>query len=579
MRNLEGVDLHHSRASIRPRFALGILAALATLTGCGGPSQNGSDAAEGTATAFGIDGGARDGGGMDCASPGTCADPSDAPDSGDTDVSQGCADGEYEIGSPTSTGATQCEPLTTCGPGQYVSQPPAPNRDRECTACAASSYSDTENATECTLFSECGDGTTEQKAGTPTSDRICAGESWVRSGYSTEVTGVRPSGTTHIFVGAFWNDGSGTPGSGSIVKLSASDGRYAWRHDVRSDADDSVEAIDVDDADTVWGVGYTLGSLTAEPNLGIADAFATRLAGDDGTPLWTVQLGTTEGEWATSVAVATDGDGLLAGHTGGALGSNGNAGGVDLFVAKLSAEDGSPLWIRQYGSSADERAAGIAVGADGSAVVAGQTTGDMGGEGNAGGVDAVVVKLAADGGDPLWTRQLGTAAEDYASAVAIDSKGDVVIAGATAGDLDGSNLGEYRDIFVAKLAGDDGRVLWLVQLGSPDDDHGGAIAIDPDDQLAIAGWTAGNLSGKDLAGGQDAFVLELSGVDGSEQWVDILGSSSNERATTVAFAPDGAVLTGGWAAYSLWRNATPRDASTPFGGQGFVGRLYQPVAP
>ncbi|EGD73459.1 hypothetical protein PTSG_05162 [Salpingoeca rosetta] len=85
-----------------------------------------------------------------------------------------CQPGTHEVTSPTTSTDRSCESclvenseyqdeqdkstckvLTTCRPGSYVSVMPLPAQNRECTACPAGSYSDTENAAQCT---PCGEG-------------------------------------------------------------------------------------------------------------------------------------------------------------------------------------------------------------------------------------------------------------------------------------------------------------------------------------------------------------------------------------------------------------------------------------
>ena len=93
-------------------------------------------------------------------------------------------------------------------------------------------------------------------------------------------------------------------------------------------------------------------------------------------------------------------------------------------------------------------ATGLAVDEHGAIYVAGGTHGAMDGP-NQGGRDAFVVKYDAHG-TRLWARQLGTPGMDEAHAVALTRAGDVVIAGYTTGRLGGAHAGG-QDVFVARF--------------------------------------------------------------------------------------------------------------------------------
>eukprot|EP00043_Microstomoeca_roanoka_P011985 m.113350 g.113350 ORF g.113350 m.113350 type:complete len:2370 (-) comp15356_c3_seq2:346-7455(-) len=70
--------------------------------------------------------------------------------------------------------SAQCQPISTCQPGQRVTQNPTATQNRLCANCGASSYSTTQNADTCTTYTDCAAMNQEQtKAPTPTSDREC----------------------------------------------------------------------------------------------------------------------------------------------------------------------------------------------------------------------------------------------------------------------------------------------------------------------------------------------------------------------------------------------------------------------
>jgi hypothetical protein len=75
-------------------------------------------------------------------------------------------------------------------------------------------------------------------------------------------------------------------------------------------------------------------------------------------------------------------------------------------------------------------------------------------------VDAFVTKWDAAGGTLLWTRQLGTAFDDYSYATSADGLGNVYISGYTGSSLDGVHPG--NNAFVSKFDAD-GALVWTRQ--------------------------------------------------------------------------------------------------------------------
>src|SRR5690606_16987731 len=66
---------------------------------------------------------------------------------------------------------------------------------------------------------------------------------------------------------------------------------------------------------------------------------------------WSARFGTTEDDRAAGVAVSGEGDVYVAGSTRGELGAV-SLGGSDVFLRKYAA-DGAHLWTRQFGTTAD----------------------------------------------------------------------------------------------------------------------------------------------------------------------------------------------------------------------------------
>jgi hypothetical protein len=86
----------------------------------------------------------------------------------------------------------------------------------------------------------------------------------------------------------------------------------------------------------------------------------------------------------------------------------------------------------------------------------------------------------------------------------------------------------YEDGFVAKLD-PSGVLLWNTFLGGSLDDHSYEIALDSNGNVYVAGWSAGEWgcvpSPTCGPGGSDAYVAKLNGSDGALQWTTFFRNS------------------------------------------------------
>jgi hypothetical protein len=160
---------------------------------------------------------------------------------------------------------------------------------------------------------------------------------------------------------------------------------------------------------------------------------------------WARQIGTSGSDFGYGIALDGSGNIYITGSTRGDLGAP-NQGGRDAFIVKYS-RGGTMQWTRQIGTTQSERASGIAVDASGNIYITGWTEGGLGGP-NQGGKDAFIV--ACDSGGTLqWIRQFGTTGGDSASGIAVDGSGTIYITGSTEGDLGGPNQGAMGAFIMA----------------------------------------------------------------------------------------------------------------------------------
>ena len=75
-----------------------------------------------------------------------------------------------------------------------------------------------------------------------------------------------------------------------------------------------------------------------------------------------------------------------------------------------------------------------------------------------------------------WTRQLGTDSIDWGNDVSVDGSGNAYVIGQTEGNLDGNTSEGESDIFLTKYD-TAGNKLWTKQLGTASDDYGKGVSV------------------------------------------------------------------------------------------------------
>ena len=168
----------------------------------------------------------------------------------------------------------------------------------------------------------------------------------------------------------------------------------------------------------------------------------------------------------------------------------------------------SSIWTVQLGTGTTDSAQGLSIDSQGNLYLAGYTSGNLQGNGNAGGQDLVLVKYNSNG-DRQWTRQIGVSGDDVAFASTTDSSGNVYAAGYTEGGLDGNtHIGSF-DLFLIKYDSSGGK-LWSVQHGTSAKDVIFAVATDTSGNVYISGYTAGNLDSNTSSGGDDLILIKYN---------------------------------------------------------------------
>ena len=166
----------------------------------------------------------------------------------------------------------------------------------------------------------------------------------------------------------------------------------------------------------------------------------------NGAQQWIRQTGTSSRERAYDVTVDSSGNVYVTGSTEGAF-TGANAGGYDIFLTKYNSS-GTQHWIRQIGTSSSDSASGVAVDSSGNVYVTGRTYGALTGA-NAGSGDIFLTKYNSSG-DQQWIKQIGTSGDDKGLGVDVDSADGVYVTGYTSGAFSGFINTGHKDVFLLK---------------------------------------------------------------------------------------------------------------------------------
>ncbi|WP_241547878.1 SBBP repeat-containing protein [Leptospira stimsonii] len=289
-----------------------------------------------------------------------------------------------------------------------------------------------------------------------------------------------------------------------------------------------------DDSGNVYVSGFSNGNLDGHPLVGLFDIFVAKYD-NVGNKLWSRTLGVAASNTSvTGVVSDSTGNVYSTGKTNGNLDGQLLSGIQDLFLVKYDTS-GNKQWTRLLGAPGTQTSSNaVALDSLGNVFVAGDVNNNLDGQVITGSPDLFVVKYDS-AGNKQWTRLLGAAgANTSAFGVATDSSGNVYLTGSTFGNLDGQALTGTQDLFVVKYDGA-GNKQWTRLLGSLTGSSLTAAFGIVFDRTSNAVYTTGatgtNLDGQTLTGNQDLFIVKYD-LSGTRQWTRLLGDLG---ATQTAF--------------------------------------------
>jgi hypothetical protein len=226
--------------------------------------------------------------------------------------------------------------------------------------------------------------------------------------------------------------------------------------------------------------------------------------------VWSEQIDSTLADSGNGISGDGNGSIYTAGSTSGNLARE-NPESHDGFVSRFDTA-GNLIWTRQVGA-ADDHFSDVSADALGNVFVTGYTTGNVAAANN-GNNDSLLLNYDP-AGNLRWSRQIGTATEDYTGfGASADGLGNVYVSGQTRGE-EGQVFPYPHDVFVAKYDAAGNR-LWMQPIATPEDDSSLDLAASPLGDLYVAGYTWGTL-GSESAGSADAFVSKFD-ASGNPVW-------------------------------------------------------------
>jgi hypothetical protein len=385
----------------------------------------------------------------------------------------------------------------------------------------------------------------------------------VDSADNVYITGQTSSANFLTTPGVYDTSYNGNPVDVFVSKLSADGSTLLYSTYLGGSDVDAGNGIAVDSAGNVYITGATYSTdFPATPTAldttlnGGRDAFVAKLNATGDVLIYGTYLGGSLWEYGLDIAVDDADDAYVTGFTHGGFPTTPgvvqriHSGSCDAFVTKLNADGSALVYSTYLGGSSLDHGENIALDGEGNAYVTGDAysidfpTANPVQPTKAGGGDAFVTKLNADGSALVYSTYLGGSGIDreIGRDITVDSAGNVYVTGSTdsidfptVSPLQPTYGGGASDVFVAKLSASGSVLVYSTYLGGSGTDERTDIAIDSAGNAYVTGVTTStdfptaNPLQATKNGGGDAFVAKLN-TDGSALlYSSYLGGSGDEN--------------------------------------------------
>jgi len=185
-----------------------------------------------------------------------------------------------------------------------------------------------------------------------------------------------------------------------------------------------------------------------------------------------------------------------------------------------------------------------------------------------------------------YATYLGGSGEDEALAIALDSSGNIYVAGQTASGNFPAHSGTVAtaggfDAFVSKISASGATLDFTTLIGGSGDDSAQGIAVSGS-AAYVVGITASATSGGGSfpasatigpLGGQDAFVASLNGTSGAANYVTRIGGAGTDSGFAIAVDSSGNAYIGGETDSTNFPTANAIQSSNAGTDDGFVSKI------
>ncbi len=253
--------------------------------------------------------------------------------------------------------------------------------------------------------------------------------------------------------------------------------------------------------------------------------------------LWAVRYDgpANQSDSAYAVVVDANGDVVVTGYSE----DSGRKG--DCYTAKYAAATGALLWEKRYNgpSNGYDSASALAVDTSGNVIITGYS------ESSGGNSNYYTAKYAAADGALLWEKRYDGPFNDGggARALALDASGNVIVTGNPKDYNPLPFLGFSQDYYTAKYAAADGALIWEARYNGPShgEDSVSDMAVDASGNVIVTGVTQGSKS-------RDSYTAKYAAATGALLWeASYIGpAKKDDGATAVAVDGSGDVIVTGY---------------------------------
>jgi uncharacterized delta-60 repeat protein len=280
--------------------------------------------------------------------------------------------------------------------------------------------------------------------------------------------------------------------------------KWVARYNGPGNGEDGASAIAVDSSGNVYVTGSSSGSSL------VLD-YATIKYSPNGKQVWINRYNGPGNslDWASAIAVDGSGNVYVTGH------SKGSGTDYDYATIKYS-PNGNQLWVARYNGpgNGEDWALAIAVDGSGNVYVTGQS------KGSGTDRDYATIKYSPNG-KQIWVNRYNGPDNgwDQASAIAVDSSGNVYVTGT-----------DYTTIKYSA----NGKQLWVKSYNGPGNgyDYAWAIAVDGSGNVYVTGQSTGSGTDSDYA------TIKYN-TNGNQLWVNRYNGPGNWYDGATAIAVDG----------------------------------------